>query len=65
MSYTILESGKYQCDVCGWEGSRSGYYKHRKIHQSTEEKERLDEEVESVEIPIADSNVEEEDSSRS
>jgi hypothetical protein len=37
MSYTILESGKYQCDECGWEGSRSGFYKHRKIHQSTEE----------------------------
>lgn len=63
MSFTILESGKYQCDVCGWEGSRSGYYKHRKIHQSTEENERLEEEVETVEIPIADSNVEEEDSS--
>ena len=31
-TYTKTEDGLYQCDVCGWEGSRSGFYKHRKIH---------------------------------
>jgi len=40
-TYTKTESGEYQCDVCGWVGSRSGFYKHRKIHDETEESVEL------------------------
>ena len=46
-TYTLTEEGLYRCDVCGWEGSRSGFYKHRKIHD--EETRLEDDSTESTE----------------
>ncbi len=64
MSYTIVESGKYKCDSCGWEGSRSGYYKHRKNHESTEENATPEAFGDSTFIPVEEESakVEVEDS---
>jgi hypothetical protein len=32
LSYTINAEGKYVCDADGWVGSKSGFYKHKKMH---------------------------------
>ena len=42
-TYTKTEDGQYQCDVCGWTGSRSGFYKHRKVHDDETETHLEDE----------------------
>lgn len=47
-TYTKTEDGQYSCDVCGWVGSRSGFYKHRKIHDETEETVELNDDGDST-----------------
>ena len=56
-TYTKTEDGKYQCDVCGWTGSRSGFYKHRKTHEEEKTvKETWLEEESSEEIRLTDND---------
>lgn len=57
VTYTKTDDGKYQCDECGWTGSRSGFYKHRAVHASLPkvESETIPiEEGETVESPIVE-----------
>lgn len=39
VGHTKTEDGLYKCDECGWEGSRSGFYKHRKTHDEVVEED--------------------------
>ena len=63
-TYTKTEDGQYQCDVCGWVGSRSGFYKHRKIHEDEVETVPLHDDGDStIEVESSDSPEVEEESS--
>jgi hypothetical protein len=62
-TYTLSESGLYQCDECEWVGSRSGFYKHRKIHAEIVENDELHDDGDStISFEPADSPEEEESS---
>ena len=47
-TYTKTNDGLYQCEECTWVGSRSGFYKHRKIHNEKEEIVELRDDVDST-----------------
>lgn len=63
VQYTKTDEGLYKCDRCGWEGSRSGFYKHRKIHLVQEQQEPTwiqedpsETETETIEVDGSDSS---------